>query len=248
MLVRNLSRESESILLFAAEEADMLCSLMAESQGAAGHIWSSLKHSLSLRRSQDTEPDLKEGSCNHAGKAEVLSAPAIDNLPPLQLQNGSAAPQQHIEQPGKEERRSSSWIRRLSVRRRSSELPESREPSGRLASGDLHTNGGRGESLSSSSTDLGNASKQNGLAVSSVAPEREAEGSETRQPSSKAPPGSREAFLEAYDAATLEMCNKLAGTSATSIGDTAFQDVAPWNRESGYLVRLSPWRICSSRT
>lgn len=214
---------------------------MAEPQGAASYLWSSLKHTISLRKSQDVEPELKKGGLSPAdGHSEVLSGSQVDDLPPLQLQNGSTAPQlQPSDQPEKEARKSSSWIRRLSVRRRSSEMSgpaASPAASGRLASGELQLNGNGRNSVSTSSADLGRSSKQNGLHTNSVAPNRQEEGSGNRSSVNKAAPGSREAFLEDYDAATLELCNRLAGTASTCIADTAFQEVAPWNREPGYLV------------
>ena len=210
---------------------------MAESQGATSHLWNSLKHSLSLRKSQDIDSDLQKSSIN-TSHAEVLSGSELDALPPLQLQNGSAAPQlQQADQHETESRRSSSWIRRLSVRRRSTEM--SQEPSassGRLPSGDLQANGDRRDSLSPSSAGLDRSSKRNGLHSSSAVSSSVVEGPGTSGTESKASSGSREAFLEEHDAATLKLCNRLAGASATCIGDTAFQEVAPWNKEPGYLV------------
>ena len=216
---------------------------MAESQGAASHFWNSLKHSMSLRKSQDADSGPKKSSINDSSQPEILSGSDVDSLPPLQLQNGSAAQEvaEQADQPEREARRSSSWIRRLSVRKHSTEacgLQEQAASSGRLPSGDLQANGHRQDSLSTSSGGVGRSSKQNGLHSSSVVSSGEAEGSGNRVTVSKASPGSREAFLEDYDAATLALCNRLAGTSVTCIGDTAFQEVAPWNKEPGYLVRL----------
>jgi hypothetical protein len=62
-----------------------------------------------------------------------------------------------------------------------------------------------------------------------------------RQPGSPTEGGGsidpRQEFLEAYDAATLQLCNRLFEREASCIADTGFREVAPWNRVPGYLVR-----------
>lgn len=50
------------------------------------------------------------------------------------------------------------------------------------------------------------------------------------------PSGERGDFLRAYDAAVLEMLNRLSSSQASCIGDIPLLDVAPWNRRPGYLV------------
>lgn len=50
-------------------------------------------------------------------------------------------------------------------------------------------------------------------------------------------PTSREAFLEAYDAATLAGLNRLRESDAACVADVPLQEVAAWNRATGYLVR-----------
>ncbi len=219
----------------------IVCRLMAESHSGS-NLWSSLKRSFSLRRSEDVDPDLRDNHSSEARKPEVLSSLQINDLPPLHLQNGSAHLQlPQAAHPGQDHPKSGGWIQRLSMRRRSSEISSPQQPSSpseRLASGDLQANGAKNETLSTDAACLGKSSNQNGLHSNSIAPERDAKGSESQDRGSKASLGSREAFLEEYDAATLELCNRLAGSTATSLGDTAFQEVAPWNREPGYLVCL----------
>ena len=52
------------------------------------------------------------------------------------------------------------------------------------------------------------------------------------------PLGERGEFLKAYDAAVLEMLNRLHGSQSSCVGDVPLLDVAPWNRKPGYLVSL----------
>lgn len=50
-------------------------------------------------------------------------------------------------------------------------------------------------------------------------------------------PTSREAFLEAYDAATLRGLNRIYQSNAACVADVPLQQVASWNRAPGFLVR-----------
>ena len=58
----------------------------------------------------------------------------------------------------------------------------------------------------------------------------------TANGSQRPAPSSREEFLEAYDAALLELANRTSGTEACCLEDIPLQDVAPWNRCPGFLV------------
>ena len=51
--------------------------------------------------------------------------------------------------------------------------------------------------------------------------------------------GTREAFLDAFDTATLQVSNRLFGQAATCRAEAGFTEVAPWNRREGYLVGTS---------
>ena len=48
--------------------------------------------------------------------------------------------------------------------------------------------------------------------------------------------GARAQFLEEYDAATLQLCNRLSNANATSVAETTTSKVAPWSCVPGYLV------------
>ena len=215
---------------------------MSDAQGPASTLWQSVKQSLNIGKSQDSDHDLRRGSVRSSGSHDlkrgshldssspaVLSASDIHSLPPLQ--NGSA---HHSEVPHKEHLRTSSWIKRFGSRKRSSDFSASapEDPVARpdATAGQVGPQKASSEAAARLSHDVSRGSSRR-----TSAEQQKTE----QQASKKAASGSREAFLEEYDAATLELCNRLSGSTASCIGDTGFQDVAPWNRESGYLVRCS---------
>lgn len=206
---------------------------MTEPQGPANQLWQSLKQSLSFGKSQDLD-DPKGDIKKPPGSVSRLPAPDVDSLPPLQDQNGSNP--SHLQRPeerhSKNHQRSSSWLKRISSLQRSSEHARSGPDSAKLATAEQSQ-----PQLSSTGSGIVESAglAQNGSARPQALQEQSSLGTEA---AGEAQSGTREAFLQEYDKATLELCNRLSGSTASCMADTGFQEVAPWNREPGHLVNF----------
>ena len=220
---------------------------MSDSHHHHGHhlgsgLWHTLKKISIIRKDHDSGKDHESGKESHptspqgTESAELLSQSQVETLPALQ--NGNLSAQSSFkEEQANQSRRSLSWLRSLSSRKNSLDQPSATAHVNSVAipnspAGQPHTNhlardhsteveGARASRLQRSNS----ASHENGQVPLE----------------SKAQPGTREAFLEAFDAASLEISNRLSGGKATCMGDTGFQEVAPWNRAPGYLVLLTAW-------
>ena len=224
----------------------VFCSCMSDTQGQSSHLWQTLKQTLSFGTSQDPSSEGNGKAPGGASPIGRLSPATVKDLPPLQTQNGTNASHlltqngtsaSHLQRPSREHQRSSSWVRRFSGRRLSSERPASMESGRRSESAT--------ESLpQASSKAVPAVLDQNGRTSSSV-------DSPSQEISLRSDSDARRDFLDKYDAASLELFNRLSDSSASCMGDTACQEVAPWNRAPGHLVRhhcacTCQWKCCRS--
>lgn len=218
---------------------------MADSGGGSS-FWQTLKYSLSLGQSYEEKPHQKPDEFDTNAlkpklSGEVLSDADVNGLPPLQQNGGSHLHTPHPEPSLREQRRSNSWLRRISTKsRRSSESGNFAPDAGRLSgtSQDLNRRGSH-SSLSRKESHGGLSRRQShASSIGEPIPEKASRLGEEK-PNDIYTDSPRAEFLRAYDAATLQLCNSLSGKSASSVGDTGFQDVAPWNRQPGFLVRHS---------
>lgn len=233
----------------------------------AGKAWGSLKSVMTSRRSIDSA-SCWTARDHGPESVHALNPEEVNGLPPLKSpQNGSATSQQRDSrnsggyftplssissrrsdaesQPGSHrgslpdqdhhlDRRKSgtvSWLRNTLSRHSSMldpGLPSRRSGEGGTGAENGVANGRQPGSPTEGRG--GNVAPRQGGVANGRQPGSPTEGGGSIDP--------RQEFLEAYDAATLQLCNRLFEREASCIADTGFREVAPWNRVPGYLGYL----------